>query len=159
MSEKHTNLNRRRFLATAALSTGIAAYAGGTLASETAQAGGSGLKITAIKTYLFNVPTGQTRLDPKTHLPISSPFKTWLFLKLETNAGLDGWGEGSGEWISPIVRTTLDQWEELLVGRNPLDVTALCDDITDRLPWKGGPILGSAIAAVNMALYDIVGKV
>ena len=126
MSDKHMTLDRRRFLATAALSTGMAAYAGKARASETAQAGGSGMKITAIKTYLFNVPTGQTRLDPKTQLPISSPFKTWLFLKLQTNAGLDGWGEGSGEWISPIVRTALDQWEELLVGRDPLDVTALC---------------------------------
>ena len=116
------------------------------------------MQITRVKTYMFNVSTGPTRLDPKNRQPISSPFKTWLFLKLETNGGLSGWGEGSGEWLSPIVRTTLHEWEELLIGRDPLDVTAICDDITDRLPWKGGPVLGSAIAAVNMALYDIAGQ-
>lgn len=116
------------------------------------------MKITRVKTYMFNVKTGPTRLDPKTKLPISSSFKTWLFLKLETDAGLSGWGEGSGEWLSPIVRTTLHEWEELLIGRDPLDVSAICEDITNRLPWKGGPVLGSAVAAVNMALYDIAGK-
>ena len=118
----------------------------------------SGMKITRIKTYMFNVPTGPVRLDPRTRQPISSAFKTWLFLKLETNAGLSGWGEGSGEWISPIVQTAIRQWDELLIGRDPLNVTAICDDITNRIPWKGGPILGSAIAAVNMALYDLAGK-
>ena len=46
----------------------------------------------------------------------------------------------------------------MLVGRNPLDVVAICDDIADRLPWKGRPVLGSALAAINMALYDIAGK-
>ena len=107
---------------------------------------------------MFNVDTGPVRLDPKTGLPIFSAFKTWLFLKLETNAGFTGWGEASGEWLSPIVRTALHEWEELLVGADPLNVTALCDDITSRLPWKGGPVIGSAIAAINMALYDITGK-
>ena len=80
------------------------------------------------------------------------------FLKLQTNTGLAGWGDGSGEWLSPIVRTTVHEWEDLLMGRDPLDVSAICDDIADRLPWKDGPVLGSAIAAVNMALYDIAGK-
>ena len=67
-------------------------------------------------------------------------------------------GEGSTEWLPPVIETTLRGWEELLVGRNLLDVVAICDDIADRLPWKGGPVLGSALAAINMALYDIAGK-
>ncbi len=115
-------------------------------------------KITEIKTYKFNVPTGKPRVDPGTGKLISSAFKTWLFLKIETNTDLYGWGEASIEWLSPVVEKTIQGWRELLVGRNPLDVVAICDDITDRLPWKGGPILGSAIAAINMALYDITGK-
>ena len=128
-------------------------------AAQAAFARPSGVKITSLKTYMFNVATGPVRLDSKTGQPISSGFKTWLFLKLETSAGVSGWGEGGGEWISPIVRTALHQWEKLLIGRDPLNVSAICDDITNRLPWKGGPILGSAVAAVNMALYDIAGRV
>ena len=116
------------------------------------------MRITRIKTYMFNVGTAQGQPEPKSGERRFSAFKTWLFLKLESDAGLSGWGEGSGEWLSPIVRTALHEWEELLVGRDPLDVTAICDDIADRLPWKGGPVLGSAIAAINMALYDLAGK-
>jgi galactonate dehydratase len=37
-------------------------------------------------------------------------------------------------------------------------VEALTDDVINFAPWKGGPIIGTAIAAINMALYDIAGK-
>jgi len=158
MSDDKRKINRRNFLAISGIGAAVGVVAARVSGAETARAKPSGMKITRIKTYMFNVATGSVRLDPKTRQPISSGFKTWLFLKLETNAGLSGWGEGSGEWISPIVRTALHQWDELLIGRDPMDVTAICDDITNRLPWKGGPILGSAVAAVNMALYDIAGK-
>lgn len=156
MIDQYKTIDRRKFLTN---STAAAAmFAAGAHAAETARVRPSGMTVTGMKTYMFNVATGPVRLDPKTKQPISSGFKTWLFLKLETSSGLSGWGEGSGEWITPIVRSALHQWDELLVGRDPLDVTAICDDITNRLPWKGGPILGSAVAAVNMALYDIAGK-
>ena len=45
----------------------------------------------------------------------------------------------------------------MLLDRDPLDVVAVCEDITNRLPWKGGPVFGTAIATINMALYDIAG--
>ena len=117
-------------------------------------------RITAVKTYKFNVPTDiQVTIDPASGGAMSSAFKTWLFVKIETDAGFHGWGEGSIEWLSPVVEAAIHEWEPLLLGRNPLDVAALCEDITDRLPWKGGPVIGTAIAALNMALYDIAGKV
>jgi galactonate dehydratase len=46
----------------------------------------------------------------------------------------------------------------LLVGQDPTQVVALSEDITNRLPWNGGPVFGTAVAAINMALYDIAGK-
>ena len=159
MVSHSTGLTRRAF--TRAMAARVSAATGcGVLtpALRAAREATAGLKITGLQTYMFNVKTGPVRKDPQTGGVISSPFKTWLFLKLKTNAGIDGWGEGGGEWISPIVRTTLHQWDELLIGRNPLDVVSISEDITDRLPWKGGPILGSAIAAVNMALYDLAGR-
>ncbi len=116
------------------------------------------MKITAIETYKFSVPSGIERRDPHTGGVISSAHKSWLFLKVETDAGISGWGEGSVEWLVPPVEAMLHNFSRLLVGENPLRVAALCDDITDRLPWKGGPVLGTAVAAVNMALYDIAGK-
>ncbi len=116
------------------------------------------MKISRIKTYKFSVSTGQNIRDPHTGQLISSMSKPWLFLKIETDAGIVGWGEGSGEWLVPSVEATLHEWSVLLVDQDPLNVVALTEDITNRLPWKGGPVFGTAIAAINMALYDIVGK-
>ena len=92
------------------------------------------MKITATKTYKFSVPTGQD-----TAALIASSAKTWLFFKIETDVGLSGWGEGSGEWLVPSVEATLAAWEELLLDRDPLHYRALTEDIQNRLPWKGRP--------------------
>ena len=116
------------------------------------------MKITACKTYKFSVPISGQSIDPNTGHRLSSTSKTWLFLKLETDAGIHGWGEGSGEWLVPSVDATLGAWRPLLIDQDPLQAEALCEDIVHRLPWKGGAVFGTAIAAINMALYDIAGK-
>ena len=116
------------------------------------------MKIRGIKTYKFNIPMGKPVRDPHTGELLGSLSKPWLFLKIETDAGIDGWGEGSGEWLTPSVEVTLHEWSSLLIDQDPLLVVALTEDITNRLPWKGGPVFGTAIAAINAALYDIAGK-
>lgn len=116
------------------------------------------MKITGIKTYKFSVPTGQALRDPSTGELVCSAQKGWLFLKIETDGGIDGWGEGSGEWLVEPVEATLHMWRPLLEGSDPLRAAALTEDLCDRSPWKGGPVFGTAAAAVNMALYDIAGK-
>ncbi len=116
------------------------------------------MKITAVKTYPFSVPTGQEIRDPGTGELLCSTQKSWLLLKLETDAGISGWGDGSGEWLAGPVDTLLRQLVPLLLERDPTQVEALTDDVRLRSPWKGGPFVGTAIAAINMALYDIAGK-
>ena len=116
------------------------------------------MEITGIVTYKFSVPTGQEIRDPRSGELLCSTSKPWLFLKIETDVGISGWGEGTGEWLVPSVEATLHEWSCLLVDRDPLPVVALTEDITNRLPWKGGPVFGTAIAAINIALYDIAGK-
>lgn len=117
------------------------------------------MRIIGIKTYMFNVDTRQRNIEHAAAGEVLfSQFKTWLFLKIETDAGISGWGEGSGEWLSPMVRTTLHEWEPLLVGCDPTDIHVIWEDIQNRLPWKGGAVFGSAIAAIDMALHDITGK-
>jgi len=116
------------------------------------------MKITGIKTYKFSVPAGPPARDPHTGQLLGSSTKAWMFLKIETDADISGWGEGTGEWLVPPVEATLHEWSALLVDRDPLQIVALSEDVADRLPWKGGPVFGTAIAAINMALYDIAGK-
>jgi galactonate dehydratase len=116
------------------------------------------MRITACKTFKCSIPTGQDVRDGRTGEMLSSAKKSWLFLKVETDAGISGWGEGSGEWLVPSVDAVLQQFASLLVDCDPLRVAALTDDVFDRVPWKGGPVFGTAAAAINMALYDIAGK-
>ena len=112
------------------------------------------VKITALRIYKFSVPTAHRPANNR----IGSTHKSWLFLKIETDSGLSGWGEGSGEWLTSPVEATLTEWRELLLGRDPLQVDALTEDIQNRLPWKGGPVFGTAIAAIDAALHDLAGK-
>lgn len=116
------------------------------------------MRITDLSILKFSIPTGQDLRDPHTGALLCSTKKSWLFLKLLTDSGIVGWGEGSGEWLASTVEACLLDWKPLLVGADPLNVAALTDDITDRVPWRGGPVFGTAMAAVNMALYDIAGK-
>ena len=97
------------------------------------------MKIRSLRTFKFSVPTGQEIRDPATGELLCSTSKPWLFLELRTDAGISGWGEGTGEWLTEPVEAALHAWEELLVGRDPLPVEALCEDVQDRLPWKGDP--------------------
>ena len=111
--------NRRSFLMEAAATVGAVMGASATLGAAREQKTpgrqkkAARLKITKIKTYKFNVNTGQSVRDPSNRRLVSSSFKTWLFLKIETNTELYGWGEGSTEWLSPVIETTLRGWEEL----------------------------------------------
>ena len=117
------------------------------------------MKITRIRTYKFtHVGKGQSLTDADGNNLAATPAKDWLFLKIETDTELVGWGEGSGEWLTSPVEATLHDWEPLLVGQNPLHITAITDDIMNRTPWKGGAVLGTAIAAVDIALHDLAGK-
>src|SRR3990172_13393993 len=116
------------------------------------------MRITEVTIFKLSVPTGREVRAPHSGHLLCSAKKSWLFLKLATDSGIVGWGEGSGEWLVPSVEATLLDWRPLLIDRDPLQVIALTDDITDRLPWKGGPVFGTATAAINMALYDICGK-
>ena len=116
------------------------------------------MKITATRVYKFSVPTGQTPIDPTTGELKYSTAKAWLFFKIETDAGISGWGEGTGEWLVPAVEATLMDWEPLLIGADPLRYQELSEDIQNRLPWKGGPVFGTAIAAIDAALHDLAGR-
>ena len=117
------------------------------------------MKITGIRIYKFtHVGEGQTITGDRGELLPATPAKDWLFLKIETDAGISGWGEGSGEWLTSPVEAMLRDWEPLLVGRDPLGIRAITDDLQNRSPWKGGAVPGTAVAAVDIALHDLAGK-
>ena len=82
----------------------------------------------------------------------------WLFLKVETDAGLVGWGEPVVEGRAHTVATAVSELSDYLVGQDPLQIEKHWQAMYRGAFYRGGPILMSAIAGVDQALWDIKGK-
>lgn len=82
----------------------------------------------------------------------------WIFVRVFTDSGLYGVGEATTETRELTVVTAIKELERHIVGRNPHDVEAFWHDAYRDTYFRGGPILMSALAGVEMALWDIKGK-
>jgi galactonate dehydratase len=83
----------------------------------------------------------------------------WLFLRVETDEGVVGWGEPVLEGRADTVRTAVHELAELLEGADPLRIEDHWQRLTKGGFYRGGPILSSAVAGIDQALWDIAGKV
>ncbi|GAB3532889.1 galactonate dehydratase [Pontibacter brevis] len=82
----------------------------------------------------------------------------WLFLKIETDEGITGWGEPVIEGKAATVKTAVDELMEYLVGKDPMHIEDHWNVMYRAGFYRGGPILMSAIAGIDQALWDIKGK-
>lgn len=99
------------------------------------------MKITAVKTFVCNA------------------FRTnFVFVKIETDSDIHGWGEATLEYKEPTVVAAIHDLEYYLIGKDPQNIEAFRHDCYRDAYWRGGPVLMSALAGVEMALWDIKGK-
>jgi galactonate dehydratase len=82
----------------------------------------------------------------------------WLFCRLETDDGLVGWGEPVVEGRAEVVRAAVDVLAEYLVGEDPLRIEQHWQVLTKGGFYRGGPVLSSAVAGLDQALWDIAGQ-
>ncbi|MEK4564215.1 galactonate dehydratase [Alkalihalobacillus sp. FSL R5-0424] len=82
----------------------------------------------------------------------------WLFLKIETDEGLIGWGEPVIEGRASTVKAAVDELMEYLIGKDPLQIEDHWNVMYRGGFYRGGPILMSAISGIDQALWDIKGK-
>ncbi len=82
----------------------------------------------------------------------------WLFLRVETDEGLVGWGEPIVEGRAETVRSAVEEVAELLVGEDPLRIEHHWQILTRGGFYRGGPVLSSVVAGIDQALWDITGK-
>ncbi|WP_161887926.1 galactonate dehydratase [Pontibacter russatus] len=82
----------------------------------------------------------------------------WLFLKIETDEGITGWGEPVIEGKAATVKAAVDELMEYLVGKDPMHIEDHWNVMYRAGFYRGGPILMSAIAGIDQALWDIKGK-
>ena len=99
------------------------------------------MKVTDIKTFVVDC------------------FRTnWIFVKVYTDEGIDGVGEATLEYKEKALLGAVEHIKEYLVGQNPLDIEKHWHNIYRDAYWRGGPVLMSALSAVEMSLWDILGK-
>ncbi|AEI41715.1 galactonate dehydratase [Paenibacillus mucilaginosus] len=82
----------------------------------------------------------------------------WLFLKIETDEGITGWGEPIVEGRAATVKACVHELMEYLTGKDPLRIEDHWNLLYRSGFYRGGPILMSAIAGIDQALWDIKGK-
>lgn len=82
----------------------------------------------------------------------------WLFCRIETDEGVVGWGEPVIEGRAEVVRAAVDVLAEYLVGQDPLRIQDHWQVLSKGGFYRGGPILSSAVAGIDQALWDIAGK-
>ncbi|MCK4259178.1 MAG: galactonate dehydratase [Halanaerobiales bacterium] len=82
----------------------------------------------------------------------------WLFLKITTDEGIVGWGEPVVEGRADTVEAAVKELSEYLIGKNPLHIEDHWQTLYRGGFYRGGPILMSAIAGIDQALWDIKGK-
>lgn len=99
------------------------------------------MKVTQIKTFICHA------------------YRTnWVFVKVITDSGLYGVGEATLEYREPTVVQAIKELERYLVGKDPHNIEAFWHDTYRDAYWRGGVVLMSALAGVEMALWDIKGK-
>lgn len=96
------------------------------------------MKITAMKLY---------KLPPR-----------WLFLKIETDEGISGWGEPVVEGGADTVRAAVEEFAKYLIGKDPMRIQDHWQAMYRTRFYRGGPVEMSAIAGIDQALWDIKGK-
>jgi galactonate dehydratase len=130
--------NRREVLGTAgALAAGGVLLTGGAAAGAQVEDRGSSIRITGLR---------------------ASPVGAKAYVKVETNRNVVGWGEITG--LEPRVACALaESLRELLVGENPTRVEHLWQKLyRSHRDMRGGPFMTHTLSAIDMALWDITGK-
>jgi galactonate dehydratase len=82
----------------------------------------------------------------------------WLFLKIDTDAGISGWGEPVLEGRARTVAAMVDELADYLVGKDPSPIEDHWTVLYRGGFYRGGGVHMSALAGIDQALWDIKGK-
>lgn len=102
------------------------------------------MKITSIKTIVCH-----------------ARMRNWIFVKVMTDQpGLWGWGEATLEWHTRSVVGAIEDLSQLIVGEDPRRIEHLWQMMYRQHFWHGnGIVRGTAISGIDIALWDIMGKI
>ncbi|MGN9842226.1 galactonate dehydratase [Nonomuraea sp. H19] len=82
----------------------------------------------------------------------------WLFLRVDTDEGISGWGEPIVEGKAHTTATAVEEMFDYLIGQDPARIEEHWQVLAKGGFYRGGPVLSSALAGIDQALWDIAGK-
>lgn len=108
------------------------------------------MKITDIVCHVMGVP-GPDGVTPR---------RNWIFVEVQTDQGIAGIGEATTEWHELAVKAQIDsEFKPRLIGMDPTDIERIWQLGYRNFWWKRGVVQTSAMSGIDMALWDIAGKV
>ena len=87
-----------------------------------------------------------------------NPWKNWLFTRVHTDEGLFGIGEGTLNYFARTVEAAIHELSPLIIGSSPFQVEVISQKLLRDPYSEGAQIHNSAVAAIEIALWDIIGK-
>ena len=99
------------------------------------------MRITAIDTYIAG-----------------NPWKNWLFAKVSTDEGIHGVGEGTLNYFAKTIETAIHELKPFVIGMDPFQVEIISQRLVRDVYSDGAQIHMCAVAAIEIALWDIIGK-
>ncbi len=91
-------------------------------------------------------------------IAVGAGWKNWLFVRVHTDDGLYGIGEGT---LNGFIRTTeaaIRELEHLAIGQDPRNLKALANRLMESVSLDAGHVHRTAVAAIEVACWDILGK-
>jgi galactonate dehydratase len=89
---------------------------------------------------------------------MESPGREYVFVKVQTDEGIHGWGEATLEMKQSTVAAAVHDLQGFVLGEDPTRVDFLWQRMYRQGFWRGGVAILSGISAIEQALWDITGK-
>ena len=89
---------------------------------------------------------------------VGAGWKNWLFVRVDTDAGIHGVGEGTLNGFIATTEAGVHELRHLAIGEDPRRISALAKRMLDSVSLDGGHIHRTVIAAIEIACWDILGK-
>jgi galactonate dehydratase len=90
--------------------------------------------------------------------PISAGWKNWVFVRVHTDSGISGVGEGTLNGFAQTIVAAIQELSKFAIGADPRQVTKIANGLIENVSNDGGHIHKTAVAAIEMACWDILGR-
>jgi L-alanine-DL-glutamate epimerase-like enolase superfamily enzyme len=116
------------------------------------------MKIENVETHLIRLP--YTTGGAKNLTGVEWTTLDYVLVRIDTDAGISGWGDGFGYFAAPATKAALDHMiAPLLIGRDARNIRGLMRDLQIQTHLSGRyGVTMFALSGVDIALWDIAGK-